>query len=78
MRRLTEWIDDYNSHAPHSALGILSPHEFIEEKQPCQLNRGPMQNSIRTIGEEIAELSGVILDVNQAALTMLRHRSLTK
>jgi putative transposase len=31
MRMLPEWFNDYNSQAPHSALGMLSPHEFIEK-----------------------------------------------
>lgn len=28
-RLIREWIDDYNSVAPHSALGMKSPREFI-------------------------------------------------
>ncbi len=31
MKMLPGWFDDYNSQAPHSALGMLSPHEFIEK-----------------------------------------------
>ncbi len=31
MKMLPEWFDDYNSQAPHSALGMLSPREFIEK-----------------------------------------------
>ncbi len=31
IKRLPEWFNDYNSKAPYSALGMLSPHEFIEK-----------------------------------------------
>jgi len=29
LRMLPEWIEDYNSSAPHSALQMMSPREFI-------------------------------------------------
>ena len=28
LRRLPGWFNDYNEHAPHRALGMLSPREF--------------------------------------------------
>ncbi len=31
IRMLPEWFEDYNSQAPHSALGMMSPREFIEK-----------------------------------------------
>jgi putative transposase len=31
LRMLPEWFEDYNSQAPHSALGMMSPREFIEK-----------------------------------------------
>ena len=29
---LPEWLEDYNEHAPHSALGMKSPREYRAEK----------------------------------------------
>ena len=31
MKMLPEWINDYNTVAPHSALGMLSPIEYIKK-----------------------------------------------
>jgi putative transposase len=28
---LAEWFEDYNSQTPHSALGMMSPREFIDK-----------------------------------------------
>jgi transposase InsO family protein len=33
MRHLTEWFEDYNEVAPHKALRMLSPREFIRSAQ---------------------------------------------
>ena len=33
MRHLTEWFEDYNEVAPHKALRMLSPREFIRFTQ---------------------------------------------
>ena len=32
IRQLPGWIEDYNQMAPHSALGMLSPREYREQK----------------------------------------------
>lgn len=33
MNQLPKWIEDYNERAPHKALNMLSPREFIREKR---------------------------------------------
>ena len=33
LLQLTDWIEDYNTRAPHSALGIRSPAEYRAELQ---------------------------------------------
>lgn len=33
IRRLPGWFEDYNQNAPHSALGMLSPREFLERER---------------------------------------------
>ena len=33
MDRLQEWFDDYNTFAPHSALGMKTPMEFFNYKR---------------------------------------------
>ena len=31
LEKLDEWFEDYNERAPHKALKMLSPREFIEK-----------------------------------------------
>jgi transposase InsO family protein len=33
MSQLPQWIDDYNAKAPHKALNMLSPREFIRKQK---------------------------------------------
>jgi len=33
LLQLAEWIEDYNTRAPHSALGMRSPAEYRTEPQ---------------------------------------------
>jgi Transposase and inactivated derivatives len=33
MKQLPKWIEDYNERAPHKALNMLSPREFIKQKR---------------------------------------------
>ena len=33
MKQLPKWIEDYNEKAPHKALNMLSPREFIKQKR---------------------------------------------
>lgn len=33
MTQLPEWVDDYNNKAPHKALKMLSPREFIKNQK---------------------------------------------
>ncbi|EKO33424.1 hypothetical protein LEP1GSC179_2473 [Leptospira santarosai str. MOR084] len=32
MLKINNWIDDYNSFAPHKGLKMMSPKEFIEKE----------------------------------------------
>ena len=32
-RKLGQWFEEYNSHAPHKALGMMSPRDYRELKQ---------------------------------------------
>jgi putative transposase len=34
LRMLPEWFEDYNSQAPHSALGMMSPKLFLHQHGP--------------------------------------------
>jgi putative transposase len=33
MKQLPRWFEDYNEKAPHKALKMLSPREFIRNKK---------------------------------------------
>jgi putative transposase len=33
MRQLPSWFEDYNGRAPHRALKMLSPRQFIEKQK---------------------------------------------
>ena len=33
MQQLSEWIEDYNERAPHKALGMRAPREFIRNRE---------------------------------------------
>lgn len=32
---LADWFEDYNEKAPHKALRMLSPRQFIRKSQTC-------------------------------------------
>ena len=33
MAQLPGWMEDYNEKAPHKALNMLSPREFLKERK---------------------------------------------
>ncbi|MGH9206354.1 MAG: integrase core domain-containing protein [Acidimicrobiales bacterium] len=34
---VADWKEEYNSYRPHSALGMLTPNEFAEQRSTNQL-----------------------------------------
>ncbi len=34
LNQLPSWLDDYNENAPHSGLGLRSPHQYRREQMP--------------------------------------------
>jgi putative transposase len=37
LTQLAGWIDDYNEHGPHSALGHRSPRQYRRERMPNEV-----------------------------------------
>ncbi|RPH57979.1 MAG: hypothetical protein EHM89_13205 [Acidobacteria bacterium] len=53
LLQLTEWIEDYNTRAPHSALGMRSPAAYRAVLQPSSLSEGlsPLWRNVAELRE---------------------------